>query len=152
MSRSDLRSLIVEPVWINSFTSKTSYEIFTATDVYVWGMRSRTLLPASSNKVLTSVIIFYRNIPMLVSGIKSMRIQLGNGLVRYSTIFMRRRLACSVCLQRGVPPPLTLDDVCNLISLGIVLKYIKLSRCAADHFGTTPPRKILKLSLISPVD
>ena len=37
-----------------------------------------------------------------------MRIQLGKGSARYSTIFMRRRLACPACLQRGAPPPFDL--------------------------------------------
>jgi hypothetical protein len=50
-------------------------------------------------------ILFYRNTPMLASGIKGMRVQLGKGSDRYSISFMRRRLACPACLQRGAPPP-----------------------------------------------
>jgi len=41
---------------------------------------------------------------MLASGIKGIRIQLRKGSDRFSTIFMRRRLACSACLQRGAAP------------------------------------------------
>ena len=51
---------------------------------------------------------FYRNTPMLASGIKGMRIQLRKGSDLFSTIFMRRRLACPACLQRGAPPPFDL--------------------------------------------
>jgi hypothetical protein len=38
---------------------------------------------------------FYRNTPMLASGIKGMRVQLGNGSDRDSISFMQRRLGCT---------------------------------------------------------
>jgi len=42
---------------------------------------------------------------MLASGIKGIRVQLGIESDPSSTIFMRRRLGCPVCLQRGASPP-----------------------------------------------
>jgi hypothetical protein len=42
---------------------------------------------------------------MLASGIKGKRIQLRFGSELPGSIFMRRRLGCPVCLQRGAPPP-----------------------------------------------
>ena len=41
---------------------------------------------------------------MLASGIKGMRIQLGFGSEFPGSAFMRRRLGCPVCLQRGALP------------------------------------------------
>ena len=51
------------------------------------------------------LIHFYRNTLMLASGIKGIRVQLGIESDPSSTIFMRRRLGCPVCLQRGASPP-----------------------------------------------
>jgi hypothetical protein len=48
---------------------------------------------------------FYRNTSMLASGIRGIRVQLRDGSDRLSTLFMRRRLGCLVCLLRGAPPP-----------------------------------------------
>ena len=49
-------------------------------------------------------IDFYRNTPMLASGIKGMRIQLRFGSELLGSSFMRRRLECPACLHRGAPP------------------------------------------------
>ena len=42
---------------------------------------------------------------MLASGIKGMHIQLRFESELHGSAFMRRRLGCPVCLQRGAPPP-----------------------------------------------
>jgi hypothetical protein len=51
------------------------------------------------------LLLFYRNTPMLASGIKGMRIQLRFGSELPGSVFMRRRLGCPVSLLRGAPPP-----------------------------------------------
>ncbi|UEC40094.1 MAG: hypothetical protein METHSR3v1_880001, partial [Methanothrix sp.] len=60
-----------------------------------------SLYPASKSEKF----YFYRNTLMLASGIKGIRVQLGIESDPSSTIFMRRRLGCPVCLQRGASPP-----------------------------------------------
>jgi hypothetical protein len=60
-------------------------------------------------------VLFYRNTPMLESGIKGMRIQLGFGSELPGSAFMRRRLGCPVCLQRGAPPPFRMKKTEKLI-------------------------------------
>jgi len=49
------------------------------------------------------ITLFYCNTPMLASGIKGMHIQLRFGSGLHGSAFMRRRLGCPVCLQRGAP-------------------------------------------------
>jgi len=48
-------------------------------------------------------VYFYRNTPMLASGIKGMRIQLRDRSGRFSAIFMRRHLACPAACCAGEP-------------------------------------------------
>jgi hypothetical protein len=62
------------------------------------------LCHTSPNKKIIIKILFYLNTPMLASGIKGMRIQLRFGSELPGSAFMRRRLGCPVCLQRGAPP------------------------------------------------
>ena len=61
-------------------------------------------------------ILFYCNTPMLASGIKGMRIQLRFGSGLHGSAFMRRRLGCPVCLQRGAPPQFHLNLIFATIS------------------------------------
>ena len=47
----------------------------------------------------------------LHTGIKGIRVQFRDGSVTLDTVFMRRRLACPACLQRGAPPSFDLDGL-----------------------------------------
>jgi hypothetical protein len=65
--------------------------------------------------LVSGLALFYRNTPMLASGIKGKRIQLRFGSELPGSIFMRRRLGCPVCLQRGAPPPFHSEGRCFII-------------------------------------
>jgi hypothetical protein len=65
-------------------------------------------------------VLFLSQYPDACIGIKCIRVQLRNISDRYSTVSMRRRLACPACLQRGAPPSFDLklllrsNSICSL--------------------------------------
>ena len=64
---------------------------------------------------------------MFASGIKCIRVQLGNGPDRYSAVSMRRRLVCPAYLQRGAPQPfdLCLIDGWSVQNKDIFISYMR---------------------------
>jgi hypothetical protein len=63
---------------------------------------------------------------MLASGIKGIRVQLGIESDPSSTIFMRRRLGCPVCLQRGASPPFHCTEFCTIKSFHLEMDLLRI--------------------------